>query len=206
MGELKRKIKYIGEKRWVEKPGDLLVVCHNPYEHGFLNIVSNKSTIDSDGKEVYEYHTLRDVPYVDPDTGYSWETILKEKRKAKEIDKFKYIWGDTCPIWYGSDFINIFYNIMNNSYEVLQFGGKVILPFYDNILTTDDELRSLFSKKELSKKYSLEIVEHDCMPVWIEVTADKPKAAIFLVFTKLGASGGRRRKTMRKRGRRLTKR
>jgi len=49
-----------------------------------------------------------------------------------------------------------------------------------------------------------EVIKSDKIDLWLESDPEKPHASKFLVFTKLGAGGGRRRKTMRKRGRRRT--
>ena len=200
MEERASKSLYNGEISGVEKEGDILLSCHDPSKHGRVHLLSQTKTLDvRDGKEYYYYYALK-APFVEPTSaGHNWADIIRSTRK------FKYVWGVTCPIWSGSNFNYIFDDIMRNCYLVLVDGGMVIFPSYGNIRISGEALIELFSHRESSKGFSMRVIESNCMPVWLEVEADEPAATNFFVFTKLPRYGGRRRKTMRKRGRRLTK-
>lgn len=169
---------------------DILIACHNPNnpEHGRVYLMSHKKTLyPYDGKEYYMYSMLENPHYVDSKD--DWNKYLGKKQK------FKYVWGINCIL----NIPDIFSNIMQNAYKVLDNDGMLIFP-----IPVGFEVKDESYPPGWEKMFIKEIMSYKEMPVWLEVDYDKPRAIKFLIFTKQSSSYGGRRKTIRKRGRRRT--
>jgi hypothetical protein len=160
---------------------DILLACHNPAIHGHVYVIRRGAE-----EKRYTHELLLNPSYVDSED--DWNKYIGKRY-------FKYVWGINCQL----NIPGTSSNIMKNAYTVLRTGGQLIFPIPVGF-TVNEKLyppgwEKMFTKNE---------IPYTEMYMWLDVQHDEPRASTFLVFTTLKARGGRRRKTMRKRGRRRT--